>query len=101
YLETTGNTAAVNTVNLVARVQGFLEKIAYRDGDEVKAGTTLFVIEPEPYQLKLEQAQAAEAGAQATLIQTQAEYDRQVELAGRQVASKAAPQHRVAKPRYA
>ena len=90
YLETTGNTAAVNTVNLVARVQGFLEKIEYRDGDEVKAGTTLFVIEPEPYQLKLEQAQAAEAGAQATLIQTQAEYDRQVELAGRQVASKAA-----------
>jgi RND family efflux transporter MFP subunit len=90
YLETTGNTAAVNTVNLVARVQGFLEKIEYRDGDEVKAGSTLFVIEPEPYQLKLEQAQAAEAGAQATLIQTQAEYDRQVELAGRQVASKAA-----------
>jgi RND family efflux transporter MFP subunit len=90
YLETTGNTAAVNTVNLVARVQGFLEKIEYRDGDEVKAGTTLFVIEPEPYQLKLEQAQAAEAGAQATLIQTQAEYDRLVELAGRQVASKAA-----------
>src|SRR4029079_14117725 len=76
YLETTGNTAAVNTVNLVARVQGFLEKIAYRDGDEVKAGTTLFVIEPEPYQLKLEQAQAAEAGAQPTLIQTQAEYHR-------------------------
>src|SRR4029079_2599403 len=60
YLETTGNTAAVNTVNLVARVQGFLEKIEYRDGDEVKAGTTRFVIEPEPYQLKLEQAQAAE-----------------------------------------
>jgi RND family efflux transporter MFP subunit len=90
YLEATGNTAAVNTVNLVARVQGFLQKIEYQDGDEVKQGATLFVIEPEPYQLKLEQAQAAEAGAQATLVQTQAEYERQVELAGRQVASKAA-----------
>jgi RND family efflux transporter MFP subunit len=90
YLEATGNAAAVNTVNLVARVQGFLQKIEYKDGDEVKQGATLFVIEPEPYQLKLEQAEAAEAGAQATLIQTQAEYDRQVELAGRQVASKAA-----------
>jgi RND family efflux transporter MFP subunit len=90
YLDATGNTAAVNTVNLVARVQGFLQKIEYHDGDEVKHGATLFVIEPEPYQLKLEQAEAAEAGAQATLTQTQAEYERQVELASRQVASKAA-----------
>jgi RND family efflux transporter MFP subunit len=90
FLEATGNTAAVNTVNLVARVQGFLQKIEYHDGDEVKQAATLFVIEPEPYQLKLEQAQAAEAAAQATLVQTQAEYERQVELAGRQVASKAA-----------
>jgi RND family efflux transporter MFP subunit len=90
YLEATGNTAAVNTVNLVARVQGFLQKIEYQDGDQVKQGAILFVIEPEPYKLKLEQAQAAEAGAQATLVQTQAEYERQVELAGRQVASKAA-----------
>jgi RND family efflux transporter MFP subunit len=90
YLDATGNTAAVNTVNLVARVQGFLQKIEYHDGDEVKQGATLFVIEPEPYQLKLDQAQAAEAGAQATLTQAQAEYERQVELASRQVASKAA-----------
>ena len=90
FLEATGNTAAVNTVNLVARVQGFLQKIEHHDGDEVKQGATLFVIEPDPYQLKLEQAQAAEAAAQATLVQTQAEYERQVELAGRQVASKAA-----------
>jgi RND family efflux transporter MFP subunit len=89
YLEATGNTAAVNSVNLVARVQGFLQKVEYRDGDEVKQGATLFVIEPEPYQLKLDQAEAAEAGAQAALTQMQAEYERQVELAGRQVSSKA------------
>ena len=63
YLEATGNTAAVNTTNLVARVQGFLQEINYKDGDPVKKGATLFVIEPEPYKLKLEQAQAAEAGA--------------------------------------
>jgi RND family efflux transporter MFP subunit len=88
YVEATGNTAAVNSANLVARVSGFLQGIEYRDGDEVKRGATLFVIEPEPYKLKLEQAQAAEAAAQATLKQTDAEYDRQVELAGRQIASK-------------
>jgi RND family efflux transporter MFP subunit len=87
YVEATGNTAAVNSANLVARVSGFLQGIEYRDGDEVKQGTTLFVIEPEPYKLKLEQAQAAEAAAQATLKQTQAEYDRQVDLAKRQIAS--------------
>jgi len=88
YVEATGNTAAVNTANLVARVPGFLQGIEYRDGDEVKQGTALFIIEPEPYKLKLQQTQAAEAGAQATLKQTEAEYDRQVELAGRQIASK-------------
>jgi RND family efflux transporter MFP subunit len=90
YVEATGYAAAINTTNLVARVQGFLQQIKYKDGDFVKEGTTLFVIEPELYELKLEQAQAAEAGAQATLKQTEAEYERQVELSSRQVATKAA-----------
>jgi RND family efflux transporter MFP subunit len=90
YLEANGNTAAVNSANLVARVQGFLQDILYKDGDFVKQGTTLFTIEPEPYKLKLEQAQGAEAAAQATLTQTEAEYERQADLATRQVASKAA-----------
>jgi RND family efflux transporter MFP subunit len=88
YLEATGNTAAVNTTNLVARVSGFLQEINYKDGDQVKEGATLFVIEPEPYKLKLEQAQAAEAAAQATLKQTESEYERQTDLASRQIASK-------------
>jgi RND family efflux transporter MFP subunit len=90
YLEATGNTVAVNSANLVARVQGFVQEIKYRDGDFVKKGTTLFVIEPEPYQLKLKQSQAAEAGAQASVRQTEAEYQRQSDLASRQVASRAA-----------
>src|SRR3984893_1366333 len=88
YVEASGTTAAVNSANLVARVPGFLQAIEYRDGDDVKQGTTLFIIEPEPYKLKLEQAQAGEAAAQATLKQTEAEYDRQVDLANRQIASK-------------
>jgi RND family efflux transporter MFP subunit len=90
YLEATGYTSAINTTNLVARVQGFLQKINYKEGEEVKEGTTLFVIEPEPYKLKLERAQAAQAAAQATLKQTEAEYERQADLASRQVASKQA-----------
>jgi RND family efflux transporter MFP subunit len=90
YFEATGNTAAINSANLVARVQGFLTEIKYQDGMPVKKGTPLFIIEQEPYRLKLQQAQAAEAAAQASVTQTQAEYDRQQDLATRQVASKAA-----------
>jgi RND family efflux transporter MFP subunit len=89
YFEATGNTAAINSANLVARVQGFLTEISYTDGAAVKKGDHLFTIEPEPYQLKLQQAQAAEAAAQATVVQTQADFERQQELVQRQAASKA------------
>src|SRR5215470_14089303 len=89
YLEATGHTAAVNSTNLVARVQGFLQEIKYRDGDTVKQGATLFVIEPEPFRLKYEQAMQAQAAAEATQKQAEADYQRQVDLASRQIASKA------------
>src|SRR5947207_15761031 len=77
YFEATGNAAAINSANLVARVQGFVTEISYTDGAAVKTGDHLFTIEPEPYQLKLQQAEAAEAGAQATAVQTQADFERQ------------------------
>src|SRR5262245_38890459 len=90
FLQATGNTAAVNTANLVARVPGFLETIDYKDGDSVKKGTVLFTIERETYELKYKQSQAAEQSARATQIQMQAEYDRQADLVPRGAASKAA-----------
>jgi len=89
YLEATGNTAPIKTVDLVARVQGVLQAISYQDGTLVKEGTPLFTIEPETYKLKLEQAQAAEAGAQASLKQTEADFKRQSDLVSRQVVSQA------------
>jgi len=89
YLEATGNTAAIKNVDLVARVQGFLQSINYKDGAFVKEGTPLFSIEPDTYKLKLEQAQAAESGAQATLRQAEADYKRQQELVQRQAVSQA------------
>jgi len=89
YLEATGNTTAIKSVDLVARVQGFLESIEYKDGTFVKAGTTLFTIEPETYKLKLEQAQAAEVGAQATVKQAEADFKRQTDLVARQAVSQA------------
>ena len=87
YVEATGNTAPVKSVDLVARVQGFLQSIDYQDGSFVKQGTQLFLIEPETYKLKLEQAQAAEVGAQATLKQAEADFKRQAELVQRQAVS--------------
>ena len=87
YLEATGSTAAIKQVDLVARVQGFLASIDYKDGTFVKEGTTLFTIEPETYKLKLEQAQAAEAGAQATVKQAEADFKRQTDLVAKQAVS--------------
>ena len=89
YLEATGNTAPIKSVDLVARVQGFLESINYKDGDFVKEGTTLFTIEPESYKLKLDQARAAEVGAGASLKQAEADFKRQADLVTRQAVSQA------------
>jgi RND family efflux transporter MFP subunit len=89
YVEATGNTAPIKNVDLVARVQGFLQTIDYTDGTFVKQGTQLFTIEPDTYKLKLEQAQAAEVGAQATLKQAEADFKRQADLVQRQAVSQA------------
>ena len=87
YLEATGNTTAFASVDLVAREQGFLQGISYTDGAEVKTGDILFTIEPPPYQAKLNQAQAAEASAQATLVDAQANFVRAESLQRNSVAS--------------
>lgn len=89
YLDATGNTAPIKSVDLVARVQGFLESINYKDGDFVKEGTVLFTIEPETYKLKLDQAQAAQVGAEASLKQAELDYKRQSDLVARQAVSQA------------
>ncbi len=88
YLEVTGSAAAVNSADLVARVPGFVHEINYQDGALVRQGTLLLTIEPEPYEVKLKQAQAAEAGAQATLKQAQADFERQSTLVVTAAASR-------------
>ncbi|HEX3405027.1 MAG TPA: efflux RND transporter periplasmic adaptor subunit [Acetobacteraceae bacterium] len=90
YLEVTGNAVAFNQVDLVARVEGFLQEINYQDGAEAKQGDTLFVVEPTPYQAKLQQAQASMAATQADLVQAQAEFTRQSTLGRSDFASQSA-----------
>lgn len=87
YLEATGSLVAFNQVDLVARVQGFLQEIKYQDGALAKRGDTLFVIEPAPYEAKLRQAQASQDSAAAQLAQSEAEYQRQATLGRRDFSS--------------
>jgi multidrug efflux pump subunit AcrA (membrane-fusion protein) len=54
YLELTGNTQAVNTVQLVARVAGYLEKVFFRDGQLVEKDQLLFLIQQNTYQNNLQ-----------------------------------------------
>jgi RND family efflux transporter MFP subunit len=89
YLELTGNTSAFNKVELVARVQGFLDKVGYKDGDRVAAGTTLFEIERAPYLASLQIAEASREQQAAVLVQAEADLNRQLTLQQRQVASEA------------
>jgi len=89
YLEVTGTTAAYASVNLVARVAGYLKSINYVDGARVKSGDLLFEIEPEPYEAQVQAAEASVLGAQAQLTQSEAEFQRQNTLFSRQVTDQA------------
>lgn len=89
YLEETGTLAAVNSVDLVARIPGFVTAIQYTDGAFVKKGAPLFQIEPEPYKAKWDQAVAAVDAAKAQLANSEAEFERQADLVKRQVSTQA------------
>src|SRR3954469_17083711 len=74
YLDLTGNTVTLDKVELVARVVGFLREINYKDGSMVKKGDVLFVIEPAPYEAKVQQGEAEVAAAKAALDFAEAEF---------------------------
>ena len=92
YLELTGNTQAFASVDLVARVQGFLTSINYVDGATVKKGAQLFGIERDIYQAQVDQQEATLASDQATEEYNKAEYGRQATLARQDFASQATAQ---------
>jgi multidrug efflux system membrane fusion protein len=69
YVDFTGRTDAVQAVNVVARVTGYLVQMPFKEGSEVKKDQLLFEIDPRPYQdqLTLGQAQLATYKAQQQL----------------------------------
>jgi RND family efflux transporter MFP subunit len=76
YLEFTGNAVAFNTVPLRARVEGYLEKILFQDGQPVRKGQLLFLLQQEQYQAQLQKAHASVLAEKAQLEHAQTEYVR-------------------------
>ncbi|HET6572418.1 MAG TPA: efflux RND transporter periplasmic adaptor subunit [Fimbriiglobus sp.] len=58
FTDLTGNLAAVQAVDLRARVNGYIQKVLFKDGDVVKAGDKLVQLDPAPYQVELDKAKA-------------------------------------------
>ena len=78
-----GRVEAAETVELVARVEGFLERRGFREGGDVEQGDLLFLIEQAPYRIAVEQREADLAGAQATLDNAQGDFARKEALVER------------------
>jgi membrane fusion protein, multidrug efflux system len=74
-------------VDVRARVQGYVQEIAYNEGTVVNEGDVLLRIDPRPYEADLAQAQAKLAEAQANQEKTDQEEQRQTDLFNKKVAS--------------
>jgi RND family efflux transporter MFP subunit len=80
YIELTGNAASVNTVKLIARVEGYLDKIHFLDGSVVKKDDLLFTIQQEQYKAQLVQAEAQVKAQAAALFYANTEVKRYTAL---------------------
>lgn len=85
----TGRIVAVDKVDLIARVDGFLEARPFTEGALVQKGDLLFAIEKGPYEAQLGEVDAAIASAEASLKLAQIEVDRQTTLVQKQAAAQA------------
>jgi RND family efflux transporter MFP subunit len=76
YIDFTGNTASINSVTLVARVEGYLEKLHFTDGALVRKGQLLFTIQQDQYKAQLQSAEASVAAQTAALWHAKTEFVR-------------------------
>ncbi|WP_157369327.1 efflux RND transporter periplasmic adaptor subunit [Zavarzinella formosa] len=96
YLEYNGYLEAVETVQITARVKGFLNDIKFVEGTEVKKGDLLFQIDPREYDVNFKKANADKLKAMAELKRTRADEDRAKQLLATQALSMEDFQQRVA-----
>ncbi|MBP5698602.1 MAG: efflux RND transporter periplasmic adaptor subunit [Alphaproteobacteria bacterium] len=80
---------AINSVDVVAKVSGSLDKINFTEGSLVKKDDALFIIDREPYQANYDLAKAQLESAEANLTRTERDYERQKKLSSKNIASKA------------
>ena len=76
YLTGLGSVEAFYTVSLKTRIDGQIMQVNFHEGQEVKAGEVLIVIDPRPYQVALDQAKANLQKDEAQLANAKAQYDR-------------------------
>lgn len=91
----TGQFEPLESVEVRARVSGYLESINFTDGQLVKNGDLLFVIEPRPYELALETSKAQLSQSEAELQLAQAQLDRTAQLRKNDYATKETYDERV------
>lgn len=84
----TGRVAAVETVELRPRVTGYVERVAFAEGQLVKKGDLLFVIDPRSYRADYERARAELARAKSEAGLAQSQYARTQELLAAKAASR-------------
>ncbi len=99
--EYTGRFAAVETVEVRARVSGYINSVHFKDGQLVKQGDLLFVIDPRPYRIAVEQAKAEVERAQARLQIAVADVERAAPLAKSQTLTQREFETRLATQREA
>jgi membrane fusion protein, multidrug efflux system len=87
YLRGLGTVLALQTVQLRSEVDGVLLKVPVTEGQDVKEGTVLAIIDPRPYQAALDAAIAQKQEDEAQLVAAHADVVRYTALAARQVAS--------------
>ncbi|MGE3804915.1 MAG: efflux RND transporter periplasmic adaptor subunit [Gemmataceae bacterium] len=89
YVMYTGNTKGIQTVEVKARVTGYLTKIGFKDGDYVPKDGLLFIIDQRPFQAQFDAAEAQLKAAIADEVKTRSEYDRNASLYKKNAVSKA------------
>lgn len=85
--EAVGRFDAVETVDLRARVNGYLQEVLFKDGQDVAKGDTLFVIDPRPYERALAQAQAELEQARTRIANASLDVERARPLLQRKIVS--------------
>ena len=80
---------AINSVDVVAKVSGSLDKVNFVEGSFVKKDDPLFIIDKDTYKANYNLAQAQLESAKANLTKTERDYNRQKQLSAKNIASKA------------